>query len=174
MKRLAVALSFAALATSACTRPVLPSPADPGWTLVEASDWRARAPGLIGKRVELHGNLSTQLLVDPRSSFSNTGKMRGTNYQDVLATVLFDQISKEQITWMARNKCNLTGVYPPACEGVYVRGVVEIVGPEPVLDVIDISCKSRAGGIALRRDCDTGGEQTALRVFWSRSSRAHH
>src|SRR3989442_2092506 len=110
MKRLALALSFAALAASACTRPVLQtaSPADPGWTLVEARDWRTRAPGLIGKRVELHGNLSTQFLVDPGSEFSNTGAMRDTNYHDVLATVLFDQISGEQIAWMANNKCQLT------------------------------------------------------------------
>src|SRR5438477_11603213 len=112
MKRLAVALSFAALATSACTRPVLPSPADPGWTLVEASDWRARAPGLIGTRVELPGDLSTQPLLDPRSSFTNTGNMSGTNHPDVLATVLFDQISKEQVTWMARNGCDRTGEGP--------------------------------------------------------------
>src|SRR3989442_8040160 len=100
MKRIALALCFAVLALSACTRPVLQtaSPADPGWTLVEASDWRTRAPGLIGKRVELHGNLSTQLLVDPRSSFTNTVQMRRTYYRDALETTLFHQIRNQQIT----------------------------------------------------------------------------
>jgi len=166
MKRLALALSFAALAASACTRPVPPSPVDASWTLVEAGDWRVRAPGLIGKRVELHGNLSTQFLVDPRSSFSNTGKMRGTNHQDVLATVSFDQISNEQVTWMARNKCLLT------CEGVYVRGVVETVGAGPVLDMIEISCKSLAGGHSTCRDA--AWDEPTARRGWSRSSQVHH
>src|SRR2546425_13304352 len=113
MKRLALALSFAALAASACTRPVLQtaSPADSQWTLVEARDWRTRAPGLIGKHVELHGNLSTQFLVDPGSEFSNTGAMRDTNYKHVLATVLFDQIRGEQIAWMTKNNWHVTGIY---------------------------------------------------------------
>src|SRR5438477_10935166 len=140
MKRLAVALSFAALATSACTRPVLPSPADPGWTLVEASDWRTRAPGLIGKRVELSGDLSTEPLLDPRSSLTNRGAMRGQIRRQILAIVLFDQISNEQVTWMARNGCVRT------CEGVFVRGVVVIVGAGPALQMIDVSSESRAGG----------------------------
>jgi len=62
-------------------RPTAPqtvaaTPAAAGWTLVPASDWSARAPGLVGNRVEVSGNLSTQLMVNPRSSFSNTGWMR--------------------------------------------------------------------------------------------------
>ena len=186
MKRLALALCFAALAVSACVRPVLQvSPVDSQWTLVEARDWRTRAPGLIGKHVELHGNLSTQFLVDPGSEFSNTGAMRDTNYKDVLATVLFDQISGEQIAWMAKNNCHVTGVSVPAdleghplraCEGVYVRGVVEVVGAGPVLDMIDISCKSRAGGVAVRRNCDDWNDQGATRILrdWSRSTQVHH
>src|SRR2546422_3716816 len=186
MKRLALAFCFAALAVSACVRPVLQvSPVDSQWTLVEARDWRTRAPGLIGKHVELHGNLSTQFLVDPGSEFSNTGAMRDTNYKDVLATVLFDQISGEQIAWMAKNNCHVTGVSIPAdmeghplraCEGVYVRGVVEVVGAGPVLDMIDISCKSRAGGVAARRNCDDWNDQCATRILrdWSRSTQVHH
>src|SRR3989454_3153350 len=148
MKRLALALCLAVLAVSACARPVLQT-ASPavcsGWTLVEESDWRTRAPGLIGKCVELHGNLSTQFYVDPGSSLSNTGWMRGTNYrfgQDFLATLSFAQISNEQAGWFRTNKCLET------CVGVFVRGVVVIVGAGPVLEMIDISFKSRAGRVA--------------------------
>ena len=160
MKGLALALSFAVLAASACTPPVPQTAPDPGLTLVEASDWRTRAPELIGKRVELHGNLTTQLAVDPGSEFSNTGVMKGGSNNDVLATVLFDQISKEQIEWIARNRCYLTGtpygnksagkvLGGGGCDGVYVRGVVEVVGAGPVLDMTDISFRSRAGGGAV-------------------------
>src|SRR5439155_245564 len=43
--------------------------------------------------------------------------------------------------WMTENKCLLT------CRGVFVRGVVVIVGAGPVLQMIDISFKSRAEGV---------------------------
>src|SRR2546422_11319630 len=110
MKRLALALCFAALAVSACVRPVLQvSPVDSQWTLVEARDWRTRAPGLIGKHVELHGNLSTQFLVDPGSGLSNTGAMRGHNYKHVLAIVLFDQIRGRQSAGKAKSDGHVSG-----------------------------------------------------------------
>ncbi|HZH41877.1 MAG TPA: hypothetical protein VFD85_12745 [Gemmatimonadales bacterium] len=113
--------------------------ASSGWTLLQAADWRARAPGLIGKRVEVAGNLSTQPVVDPRSSSSNRGWMRGPVRGEIFAIVLFDQISNEQVAWMARNNCPLT------CAGVFVRGVVEIVGAGPVLQMTDVSSESRPG-----------------------------
>ena len=131
--------------------------ADSGWTLVQASEWRTRAPGLIGRRVELSGDLSTQFYVDPHESFSNTGEMRGTSWRDPLATVLFDQISTEQARWFRTNKCLET------CVGVFVRGIVLSERPgrmcgappqprcsetPPVLRMTDISFNSRAGGVA--------------------------
>ena len=131
--------------------------ADSGWTLVQASEWRTRAPGLIGRRVELSGDLSTQFYVDPGESFSNTGEMRGTSWRDPLATVLFDQISTEQARWFRTNKCVET------CVGVFVRGIVLSDRPgrmcgappdprcsetPPVLRMTDISFESRAGGVA--------------------------
>jgi hypothetical protein len=133
------------------------SASDSGWTLVRASDWRTRAPGLIGKRVELSGDLSTQFYVNPHESFSNIGTMRGSSGKDPLATVLFDQISTEQAAWFSTNKCNQT------CVGVFVRGVVlselpgRMCGPPPrprcpetpsALRMSDISFESRAGGVA--------------------------
>src|SRR5438128_8584077 len=145
MKRLALALCLAALAAPALDAQAAPpapqagasAPADSGWTLVQATDWPKRAPGLIGKRVELFGNLS----VDPSSGFSNTGVMTGHIRRRIVATVSFDRISHEQVTWMTQNNCLLT------CRGVFVRGVVVIVGAGPVLRMIDISFESRAGGV---------------------------
>src|SRR2546426_11184567 len=146
MKRLALALCLAALtapALDAQDAPPAPrtgasAPADSGWTLVQATDWRTRAPGLIGKRVEVFGNLS----VDPSSGFRSTGVMTGRIRHRIVATVSFDRISNEQVTWMTENNCLLT------CRGVFVRGVVVIVGAGPVLQMIDISFESRAGGVA--------------------------
>src|SRR3989449_7504786 len=145
MKRLALALCLAALtapALDAQDAPPAPrtgasAPPDSGWTLVQATDWPTRAPGLIGKRVELSGNLS----VDPSSGFRSTGVMTGLIRHRIVATVSFDRISNEQVTWMTENKCLLT------CRGVFIRGVVVIVGAGPVLQMIDISFKSRAGGV---------------------------
>src|SRR5438034_6166698 len=113
------------------------SSADSEWTLVQATDWPTRAPGLIGKRVEVFGNLS----VDPSSGFRSTGVMTGLIRHRIVATVSFDRISNEQVTWMTENNCLLT------CRGVFVRGVVVIVGAGPVLQMIDISFKSRAAGV---------------------------
>src|SRR5438876_564139 len=165
MKRLALALCLAALAAPPLDAQDAPpaaqtgaSAADSGWTLVQASEWRTRAPGLIGRRVELSGDLSTQFYVDPRESFSNTGEMRGTSWRDPLATVLFDQISTEQAGWFRTNKCLET------CVGVFVRGIVLSERPgrmcgappqprcsetPPVLRMTDISFESRAGGVAV-------------------------
>src|SRR2546426_2457454 len=145
MKRLALALCLAALtapALDAQDAPPAPrtgasAPADSGWTLVQATDWRTRAPGLIGKRVEVFGNLS----VDPSSGFRSTGVMTGRIRHRIVATVSFDRISNEQVTWMTENNCLLT------CRGVFIRGVVVIVGAGPALQMIDISFKSRAGGV---------------------------
>src|SRR3989454_1682115 len=141
MKRLALALCLAALtapALDAQDAPPAPrtgasAPADSGWTLVPATDWPARARGLIGKRVEVFGNLS----VDPSSGFSTTGVMTGRFRSRIVATVSFDRIGNEQVTWMTENKCLLT------CRGVFVRGVVVMVGAGPVLQMIDISRESR-------------------------------
>ena len=146
MKRLALALCLAALtapALDAQDAPPAPrtgasAPADSGWTLVQATDWPTRAPGLIGKRVEVFGNLS----VDPSSGFRTSGVMTGRIRHRIVATVSFDRISNEQVTWMTENNCLLT------CRGVFVRGVVVIVGAGPVLQMIDISFESRAGGVA--------------------------
>src|SRR5436309_286447 len=129
-------------------RPTAPqtvaaTPAAAGWTLVPASDWSARAPGLVGNRVEVSGNLSTQLMVNPRSSFSNTGWMRDAGNKE-LATVLFDQIGDAELAWMRKNRCSQT------CAGVFVRGVVMSGrgSRAPVLRMIDVSFESRAGGAA--------------------------
>src|SRR5436309_5821711 len=165
MRRLALALCLAAWTAPALdAQPAAAAQsggsADPdsGWTLVQASEWRTRAPGLIGRRVELSGDLSTQFLVDPHESFSNTGEMRGTSWRDPLATVLFDQISTEQAGWFRTNKCLET------CVGVFVRGIVLRERPgrtcgapphprcsetPPVLRMTDISFESRAGGVAV-------------------------
>src|SRR5205809_6279082 len=155
MKRLALALCLSALAApaldvQAALEPRTGSSAQPdsGGTLVPASDWRTRAPGLIGRRVELSGNLYTQppggrsstSSIIGQMRFNNIGQMRGAIRGQVLATVSFDQISDEQIEWMARNGCLLT------CAGVFVRGVVEMVGAGPALQMTDISFESRAGG----------------------------
>src|SRR5438128_1495888 len=156
-----VAASMAALVPDTQAAPLArtgtSAPADSGWTLVLASEWRTRAPGLIGRRVELSGDLSTQFYVDPHDSFSNTGEMRGTSWRDPLATVLFDQISTEQARWFRTNKCLET------CVGVFVRGIVLSERPgrmcgappqprcsetPPVLRMTDISFESRAGGVA--------------------------
>src|SRR5207253_3168143 len=154
-----VALAAPALNVQAApaTQTGASAEADSGWTLVQASEWRTRAPGLIGRRVELSGDLSTQFYVDPRESFSNTGEMRGTSWRDPLATVLFDQISTEQARWFRTNKCLET------CVGVFVRGIVLSERPgrmcgappqprcsetPPVLRMTDISFESRAGGVA--------------------------
>ena len=118
------------------------APADAGWTLVLASDWRARAPGLVGQRVELSGNLTTLFAVDPRNNFSNKGWMKGNGARQNLANVLFDQIGDEQVAWMSRNTCWQT------CAGVFVRGVVVSGRSEPVLRMVDVSFESRAGGLA--------------------------
>ena len=154
MKRLALALCLSALAAPALDAQAAQEPrtgssaqADSGWTLVPASDWRTRAPGLIGRRVELSGNLYTQppggrsstSSIIGQMRFNNIGQMRGAIRGQVLATVSFDQISDEQIEWMARNGCLLT------CAGVFVRGVVEMVGAGPELQMTDISFESRAG-----------------------------
>jgi hypothetical protein len=118
-------------------------PADSGWTLVSASDWLARAPALAGRRVEVSGNLSTQLMVNPHSNFSNTGWMRDAGNKE-LATVMFDQIGDAEVAWMRKNRCSNT------CEGVFVRGeVVSGRGSRaPILRMIDVSFESRAGGVA--------------------------
>jgi hypothetical protein len=140
--------------TAAAQRPSLPTrpttpqtvgsvSADSGWTLVPASDWRTQSPGLVGSRVEVSGNLSTQLMINRRSSFSNTGWMTDAGNKK-LATVLFDQIDDEQIAWMRKNRCSET------CAGVFVRGVVVSGGGSraPILRMIDVSFESRAGGVA--------------------------
>jgi hypothetical protein len=119
---------------------VAPAPADLGWTLVSASDWRTRAPALVGNRVEVSGNLSTQLMVNPSSSFSNIGWMRDAGNKE-LATVLFDQIGDAELVWMRKNRCSET------CAGVFVRGVV-VSGRgsrAQMLRMIDVSFESRAG-----------------------------
>src|SRR5207247_3654973 len=92
MKRLALALCLSALAAPALDaqaaqepRTGSSAPADSGWTLVAASDWRTRAPGLIGRRVELSGNLYTEPPGGRSSTssiiwqvrFNNVGKMTG-------------------------------------------------------------------------------------------------
>src|SRR6266550_5662027 len=144
MKRLALALCLAALAAPPLdaqdARPAAQtgaSAADSEWTLVEATDWPTRARGLIGKRVEVFGNLS----VDPSSGFSTTGVMTGRFRSRIVATISFERIGKEQVNGMTENKWLLT------CRGVFVRGVVVIVGAGPVLQMIDISFKSRADGV---------------------------
>src|SRR5207244_2322404 len=91
--------------------------ADSGWTLVQASEWRTRAPGLIGRRVELSGDLSTQFYVDPGESFSNTGEMRGTSWRDPLATVLFDQGARRQQAVAAARRCPEQGRHVCGCHG---------------------------------------------------------
>src|SRR2546427_160466 len=161
MKRLAQILCLAALVAPALDAQAAPVPqtgrsaaADSEWTLVQATDWRTRAPGLIGRRVELSGDLSTQFYVDPRDNFSSTGTMRGTSWRDPLATVRFDQISSEQARWFRTNNCLET------CVGVFVRGIVLSERPgrmcgappqprcsetPPVLRMTDISFESRAG-----------------------------
>jgi hypothetical protein len=119
---------------------VAPAPADLGWTLVSASDWRTRAPALVGNRVEMSGNLSTLLMVNPSSSFSNIGWMRDAGNKE-LATVLFDQIGDAELAWMRKNRCSET------CAGVFVRGVV-VSGRgrrAQMLRMIDVSFESRAG-----------------------------
>jgi len=149
-----VAIMLGLGGTAAAQRPSMPprpsapqavasAPADSGWTLVAASDWRTVAPGLVGNRVEVSGNLSTLLMVNPRSSFSNTGWMNDAGNK-VLATVLFDQIDDAQIAWMRKNRCSET------CAGVFVRGVV-VDGRRnrgPILRMIEVSFESRAGGVA--------------------------
>jgi hypothetical protein len=127
----------------AAPQNVAPAPAASGWTLVPANDWRMRAPELVGNRVEVSGNLSTQLMVNPRSSFSNIGWMRDAGNKE-LATVLFDQIGDAELAWMRKNRCSET------CMGVFVRGVV-VAGRgsgTPILRMIDVSFESRAGGVA--------------------------
>jgi len=138
---------------------------DSGWTPVQSRDWRTRAPGLIGRRVEVSGNLSTLIYVDPHDGFSDTGWMRDAGNK-LLVTVQFDQIGNEQVAWMRTKNCSQT------CEGIFVRGVVMSGqrGPvwrepacrsqqppprcaaqsetSPVLQMIDISFESRAGGVA--------------------------
>ncbi len=119
---------------------VASAPADSGWTLVPASDWSTRAPDLAGNRVEVSGNLSTLFMVNPRKSFSSTGWMRDA-HNNLLLTVLFDQIGDAQVAWMRANKCNVT------CAGVFVRGVVVSKGGRRafVLQMIDVSFESHAG-----------------------------
>jgi hypothetical protein len=129
--------------SSTAPKTAASAPADSGWTLVPAVEFGTRAPGLIGAHVEVSGNLSTQFIVNPHNSFDSTGWMRDARNNE-LAIVLFDQIADSQVAWMRTNKCNVT------CAGVFVRGVVVRArgGSKLVLQMIDVSYESRAGGAA--------------------------
>jgi hypothetical protein len=111
------------------------------WIPMTAAEWYTRAPELVGKSVEVSGKLHTMLMVKPQDSFSNGGWMRDSNNK-VLATVLFDQVGRDLIVWMASNNCGRLG-----CDGVFVRGMVYMPerSREPVLRVSQVSFESHAG-----------------------------
>src|SRR4029077_18093682 len=96
--------------------------------------------GSTGSTVNSVGGVESALVNLAKTTWSNRGAMRGPIRREILAIVLFDQISDEQVTWMVRNECLLT------CKGVFVRGVVMIAGAGPVLQMMDVSSESRTGG----------------------------
>ena len=130
------------------------------WIPLKAEEWAVKAPTLIGKDVEVFGDLSTQFFISRKSGLNNSGWMRDSMNKELLI-VLFDKASDEQIAWMTKNKCRET------CPGVFVRG--RVVSSRK-LRLKEVSFESRAGlepaGVAVAeaavKDTSSGNAKVLL------------
>ena len=138
------------------TTVIARAPANVQWTVVKAENWKTDSPSLAGKYVEVSGGgLFTQLIVDRKSDFDNSGWLVDADGKNV-GLVLFDQTADEVFVWMRRAKCHIR------CQGVFVRGIAVYVDKRseflkervpvrrtsntpPILRVIEVSYESHAG-----------------------------
>jgi hypothetical protein len=113
---------------------------------MKITDWDEHAREYDGRRVELQGQIQTDLVYEGATAEANisTG-VAGPSHR---VRILMDSISPEQVDWFRANHCNLI------CKGVFVRGTV-VSNPfnlgrralkyPALLRMIDASFESRAG-----------------------------
>jgi len=132
---------------------------DTVWIPLKASEWKAKSPKLLGRSVEVSGDLSTLMIVG-RTGLYNSGWMRDADNR-LLLTVSFKQADDRQLAWMTKHKCRET------CSGVFVRGTV--VSREDLL-MKEVSYESKVGvapaGVAIpevaANDSASGGPKLLL------------
>jgi hypothetical protein len=105
------------------------------WIPLTMGEWAEKAPSLLGKDVEVSGNLLTMPFIRRTDTFSNSADMVDEDYNR-LVHVLFDRAGDDQIKWMMKNKCSTT------CKDLFIRG--RVVRPTQ-LRMKDISFDSHAG-----------------------------
>lgn len=123
----------------ASDQEIIMAPLDVKWTSVRAENWKAEAPKLTGKYVEVaNAGMFSQLMVSRTNSFGNNGWLSDSTGKQV-GTVLYDRLSDDGIQWLRKAKCS------EKCQGVFVRGMVVKNGSGMALRMIDASYDSRAG-----------------------------